>query len=909
MGRRQLFRSIAIACLALLAALLLRLDWSQVALSWNRPTFNILTNRPTSAGYMPANEFEEEKKLVAANYEDALDEAKKQFICFKASQKYSIPEFQKLKPREIQTKIVSQLANELSDCVRQNRRNIDFVDLKNFFRVIYTTKLLQDSDEAIVIVGAGSPAKIPERARFSEGIVNFLAANTDRSKPSITLSGNEISNGILKAIDESKQPEIPPIPIPKLGHIVVKAKGNIYFPKELSFNNNKTSVNASLSIAHNLDDGTGKFSTPPNIEEGSGGFPLFKLNFDANASDFDQQMMSGRRKELASAELIFSGLLLKGIPEYIDKREKESSLKADLKLDDIKIIDDKKNKIAFIKKVGLPGNKQLEELNNFQKKMNKELSSFRKLQEKAKKQPNNTNLNDQLTASKIELANILSDKAKILESIYKFEFQCAPTFQRIVDFNIWGKNVSTDNGNSSGNSPTSAGANIGVKGNVIIDIRNPTCAVSIVPPYSSTSTTYADISITSSGRFGAGVQASAQAAKDFNINFKDNYGEYTPEKLMRLSPDDREFINTSSRRIFKEVKSEVENRKELINKIENNIENQFLDKVLNPDLEKQIIDRLSSNLQGFCNRYTKELGVDGKQLCWAAKYSTAPEAIAARLSEFETQFSELHGDFIVEPACKLGNSLPKCLTVKTQIPDPLAIPPFSRMIEVEREDKICAELTERKKEACALWNNEKNKWGNTIRTQYLLYKTPNKVREVVGQIVRKSIFLPSKLAPGFSTKLAKQVVDIALDAEREFHTINDSLPLQPADLLNLMLTVKTSADARLTSQARILETRPAFKLRSTLMFSGANKKPTLDIIGVFDANYQDKSKTNMEGKIGGLRPLNLDLTATIEAKQGDKVLHTMSHEVLKTSDFYDEKSVDLNNENNKTVIKESVPLI
>jgi hypothetical protein len=902
MGRRQLFRSIAIACLALLAALLLRLDWSQVALSWNRPTFNILTNRPTSAGYMPANEFREEKKLVAANYEDALDEAKKQFICFKASQKYSIPEFQNFKPKDIQTKIVSPLANELSDCVRQNRRNIDFVDLKNLFRVIYTTKLLQDSNKAIVIVGVGSPSQIPARAQFSEGIVDFLAANTNKNQSSVTLSGSEVNNGVIKV--GSKENEGLKIPVPRLGNIVIKNKGNIYFPKELRFSGNQTSLSASLSIAHDLDDGTGKFTAPPNIQEGTGGFPLFQLTFDANASDFDQQLMSGRRKELASAELIFSGLLLKGIPEYIDYRR--PVLKADLKLDDIKTIDYNKNKIAFIKKVGIPGNKQLEDLNNFQKKLNKELSSFQKLQEKAKNQPNNANLNAQLTASKNELANILSDKAKVLESIYKFEFQCAPTFERIVDFNIWGKNVSTNNGNSSGNQPTSANANVGVKGKVVIDIRNPTCTVSIVPPYSSISTTYADISITSSGRFGAGAEASAQASNDFNLKFKDKYKpEYTPKNLMRLSPDEREFIDTSSRRIFKEVKSEVKNRKDLIDKIEKNIEDQFLDKVLNPDLEKQIVNELSNNLKGFCNRYanelTKELGVDGKQLCWAAKYVTAPEAIAARLLEFEKQFSGLNPGLAVEQACKLGNSLPKC-TVRLK--DPIT------GITVEREVPGCALEREIKMKNCALWNNQKNDWENTIRAQYLLYKTPNKVREIVGKFVRKSIFLPSKLAPSFSTKLAQQAVDIALDAEREFHSINDSLPLQPSDLLNLLLTVKTSADARLTSVARILETRPAFNLRSTLMFPEPNKQPTLKVIGVFDANYQDKSKTNMEGKIGGLRPLNLDLTATIEAKQGDKVLHTMSNKVLKESEIFDEKSIDLNNQeyNNQTLIDESVPL-
>lgn len=883
----RFLRLATIACLAFLVALMVKLIYPQAALGRVAPFADVSVSTYSFAPealITSAKSASGETLIAAATEQDALAKVQEQYVCITASPPFSAKKFASFNQSYIESQIVTKLAQDqkLKQCINQNRRKIEFYDLDKLYRVIYMTRRLQDTDKVIVIVGVGSTGQIPQRAQFSEDIVDFLAARTNVNQPSASLTDNRIDNGVFKALDENQQPQPVPFKVPKLGKILVKSRGNIFFPKELRFSGNQASVNAALSIAHDLDDGSRRFSTPPDIAQGTGGFPLFQLNFDANASDFDQQFLSGRKRELASAELTFSGLLLKGIPEYIKHDNRKSKLEADLKLSDIKIYGDENNKIAFIKKIGLPENKQLESLKNIQKDLNKKLNSFREVQERAKNRPDDTKLQAWLAASKIELANTLSDRAKILESIYKFEFQCAPTFERIVNFNIWGKNASTNNGNSSGNQPTSAGVGVGVRGRVLINIDNPTCAVSIVPPYSSTATTYADISITSSGRFGAEAQASARTSKDFNIVFKDKYGEYTPDQLMRLAPNERKFIDTASRRILKEMKEDANN----IVDIQKKIENSFLNTVLrSPELKQEIIDKVSSNLQGFCNRYTKELWADAKQVCWATKIPTPEKA--------------------VEEAEKLSENLAKELSLRSK---PLRPKKYIERAACDNITRLNPFGDDPVKATCD-YLNKVSDWEGEIKKKYNSYK--GRKKEIAEELVRKSIFVPSRLAPNFndfSAKLAKKLLDLGLQAEGEFHDVNDQLPLQPADLLKLTLTVKSSADARLTSEARILETRPAFKLNSTLTFPGDNKQPTLKVIGVLDANYWDKSKPNMAGRIGGLRPLNLDLTATIEAKRGNKTIRTLSNKVLEKSEFVDEKSIDLNAQNGQRLINESVPL-
>lgn len=887
----RFLRLATIACLAFLVALMVKLIYPQAALGRVAPFADVSVSTYSFAPQAlitSAKSASGETLIAAATEQDALAKVQEQYVCIAASPPFSDKKFASFNQSYIESQIVTKLAQDqkLKQCINQNRRKIEFYDLDKLYRVIYMTRRLQDTDKVIVIVGVGSTGQIPQRAQFSEDIVDFLAARTNVSQPSASLTGNRIDNGVFKALDENQQPQPLSFKVPKLGKILVKSRGNIFFPKELRFSGNQASVNAALSIAHDLDDGSRRFSTPPDIAQGTGGFPLFQLNFDANASDFDQQFLSGRKRELASAELTFSGLLLKGIPEYIKHDNRKSKLEADLKLSDIKIYGDENNKIAFIKKIGLPENKQLETLKNIQKDLNKKLNSFREVQERAKNRPDDTKLQARLAASKIELANTLSDRVKILESIYKFEFQCAPTFERIVNFNIWGKNVSTNNGNSSGNQPTSAGAGVGVRGKVLINIDNPTCAVSIVPPYSSTATTYADISISSEGRFGAEAQASAQSSKDFNIVFKDKYGEYTPDQLMRLAPNERKFIDTASRRILKEMKEDANN----IVDIQKKIENDFLNTVLrSPELKQEIIDKVSSNLQGFCNRYTKELWADAKQVCWAAKIPTPERAI--------------------EEAEKLSENLAGELSLRLKPPRPENY--------IERIGRAACDSgftpsnpfgNDPVKATCG-YLREVSNWKGEIIEKYKSYK--GRKKEIAGELVRRIILVPSRLAPNFnefSAKLAKKLLDLGLQAEGEFHDVNDQLPLQPADLLKLTLTVKSSADARLTSEARILATRPAFKLNSTLTFPGDNKQPTLKVVGVLDANYWDKSKPNMAGRIGGLRPLNLDLKATIEAKRGNKTIGAYSNKVLEKSKFVDEKSIDLNAQNGQRLINESVPL-
>jgi ribosomal protein L29 len=847
MGRRQLFRAIAIACLALLVALLLRLDWSQVALSWNRPTFNILTNRPTSAGYMPANEFREEQKLVAANYEDAVDEAKKQFICFKASKKYSIPEFKKLKPEIIQTTIVSHLANELSDCVRQNRRNIDFVDPKNLFRVIYTTKLLQDSNETIIIVGAGSPAQIPERARFSEGIVDFLTANTNGTQSSITLSNNDVNNKEFTLIGCSGK-DYCDWSIGSLGKLLIQSKGKINVPNKLSLTGNgKSSVNTFLRISHK-----------PELEGSNREreFPFFDLRLYAQASELNKNLLSNARKELARTELTFSGLLLKGIPIYLKYRE--DKMKEDKFIDKVDTDTPPSNRATLLKKIELSNSEKLEEL----RKIENKLAQSRTQQDKN------------------ELKNLVADKVKLLESIYKVDFPCAPAFTRTINFPIFEKSTSSSTGSSSSSSGSvNTSAGVGVRGNVVIDINNPKCIVTIVPPYNVKSTTYADISVTSSGLFGA--RARAEATKEGFINFKDKYGTYTfkQEDLSKLSDEEKDYIGTVIEKSLKE--NEV-----LISKVAENIEGKFVIPLLTSDkFRNALVRKLSGRdkVLELCKKHLSSLGENASGVCWANEMSPEQAVEQARtvtrnfLSKLPAPTRERLYEEIITQVCKNSLSPRVCRKLSGTI------------TKVDRE--VNRELPRKILE-----------WENKIKERHDHYK--NLTASAVEHYVRNSILSPANAVTIVNSQdLARKLLKQVWKVEKGVHKANEvveliSNPLQ-LDILKEPISIKASASADFQSKAHIIETRPAFQLDSTLVFPG--NKPALRVKSIFNANYKDQLNPDKRGRSGGLEILDLILRAKLVADVAGEEVFTIPDAkdqqlTLIDTPVFDPKSIDLNKE-------------
>lgn len=366
MKHHRWFQYTAIACLAFLVVFLLKLFSPQVALGHSRVTPNI-SNSPSPDLPISLVDYKPGKTLIAASYQDALKEAEKQFICFKSSKEYPISQFRGFSQSDIETRIVRRLASQLSECVEQNRRSIDFVDLNNLFRVIYTTRLLQDSKTAVVIVGVGSSAQIPERARFSEGMVDYFAANTDKTNPAVTVSNNDINSRSFILFKE-------PFNLGRLGKLVIESKGNINLPsnKLRLSSSNETSINTSLDINHELE-----------LDGRSESFNFFKLNFQGKASDFDKNLLSGKKKELASAELTFAGLLMKGIPLYFEDRKEK--LTKDLVIE-IKT-DSTKNQTTLSKKIGVPEYQKLEEIRSIEKQLNDKLYEFRTRQEQIKKEP------------------------------------------------------------------------------------------------------------------------------------------------------------------------------------------------------------------------------------------------------------------------------------------------------------------------------------------------------------------------------------------------------------------------------------------------------------------------------------------------------------------------------------------
>jgi len=107
----------------------------------------------------------------------------------------------------------------------------------------------------------------------------------------------------------------------RIGGIFLDLKGGLEFPKNFSLGNNEATAQATLSIKHQGFDGAEKL--PPH----------FQADFVGQASDRELFSTLLSRK-IASAELIFEGLMLKGVPEYLKqttaiKKLEENGLKFD----------------------------------------------------------------------------------------------------------------------------------------------------------------------------------------------------------------------------------------------------------------------------------------------------------------------------------------------------------------------------------------------------------------------------------------------------------------------------------------------------------------------------------------------------------------------------------------------------
>jgi len=502
----------------------------------------------------------------------------------------------------------------------------------------------------------------------AEQLVDFLVKNAPPNDFSVSLSPPKLPF-------QAKNYEL--FDLGKFGKLVMQAKRDIDLPEQLRLSGNKTSMTATTSLQHQIEGET----LPPH----------FEISLKGEASDTD--FLSSEQGNLASAELTFEGLLLKGIPEFLSKTKVMEELTQPepeglgLKLE----TDSNKDSWAKISKtIKFPQGEKLERLKTLKgtldaqqgqtQKVRAQRSGLKSALEQARQNGGTAadiqQLEETLLASETQIALLqdsleknLAEKLELLSTSLGQEFRCAPEFFREVKFPIWEKRASQST--SSPGQSASAEAAVGVSGDVVIDISKPTCRVAIVPPFRGEASTFFDVSVTSSGYFGA--RADAQTSKEIAVVFKHQKdGTEYPLAYPKLSDDEKKTLN---KLVLKTV-DDVKNSESVISEFQKKIDSEFV-QPLATSIETALIGTSTepASAAQICSLFNQlGLRTSGSQedlVCWALQ-SVAP----IRPAEIEPPPvlelpPELRLPLPPEGVCVPEAPLPPCRVEKrkVQLPD------------------------------------------------------------------------------------------------------------------------------------------------------------------------------------------------------------------------------------------------
>lgn len=411
-----------------------------------------------------------------------------------------------------------------------------------------------------------------DSTQSSAEIVDFLVKNAALDDFSVPLSAPELPF-------QPKPANYELFNLDKFGKLVMQAKSDIVLPKELRLSGNKASMTATASLQHEI--------------EGEKLPPHFQISLQGQASDTG--FLSNEQENLASAELTFEGLLLKGVPEFLSKTTvmKELTQPAP-EGSGLKLETDRNNDswAKISKTIQFTQGVELEEFRVLEKKLLDEQNEIQLVRariaelegalEQARQSKESAadiqNLEETLGAVKSQMTPLqdtlkedFEKKLQLLSSAFlSQEFRCAPEFFREVKFPIWERRASQST--SSPGQSASAEAAVGVSGDVVIDISNPTCKVAIVPPFKGETSTFVDVSVTSSGYFGA--RADAQTSKEIAVvlkSKKDGTEEY-PLGNPTLTREEKETLN---RLVLKSV-DDVKNSEAVIRALQARIDAEFV---------------------------------------------------------------------------------------------------------------------------------------------------------------------------------------------------------------------------------------------------------------------------------------------------------------------------------------------
>jgi hypothetical protein len=741
---------------------------------------------------------------------------------------------------------------------------------------------------------------------YSKETAEFLVRNGDETNLSVPLEKTKFEKQFQRSLVSWKRVTN------RIGGIYLDLKGSLEFPKNFSLGNNEAKAQATLSVRHYGFEGAEKL--PPH----------FQAEFIAKASD--KELLSRLSRKIASAELNFRGLMLKGVPEYLEQNTAFRKLRENGMV--LTRTPNNDNEAKLSKTIEVPKLSQLEIVGNsvvlkaFEASLDankkdvlryrKEISELETTLEQAH-QENNAELvrqqkeriqtvKDKLQEVQNSIESNLANRQRILANLpLTASFTCAPEFIREFKFPIFERKVSTSTQGASGS------AGVGVSGDVVIDISAPTCTVAFSPPFpfKVNSSVYSDVSVTSNGYFGAQAEGSAEQ-QQFGIKFTGKYGNYT---VPTVTLDDKE--KEAIAEIILKIADDVKNDEKVLNELANNVKNELVSPVVSA-IESTLIgsDSAPFNISEICSLFTRmgatTSGSEENLVCWAASASKPIEPIKPKLPELVLP-REPKIPNRPQGVCKLASSLPcipsrtrtvpryPCGTLRnprwcTTVTDPEI--PLGCSAARAANDRVCADIRKWDDNRTRLlqnWETEKtnvrNAWNRRVReindsfnaefskwqtdiNSWNRYRDPASVRNIAKKFVRSRIILSSDVID--SKAIAKQLLDLAFQVEEGGSKVNQWIDLTNKYLQTLAPGISVSASGRIAfdSRAHLLVTRPQITADAKLVFN--NGKPSFDDKETKVVGYVNGLDTK-EGRIGGLDQIGIKFFAKQVACLGGKV--------------------------------------
>jgi hypothetical protein len=711
--------------------------------------------------------------------------------------------------------------------------------------------------------------------------INFLIENTDNSFDVNLIIDRavDIDNNTDRIYSSNSNDQ--PFDLGDLGKLVLHSESEVDLPKWIGLIGNRGAGEVSFSLRHEIEG----IEIPPHIQ--------FNLRGEVSDTDFLSQ-----QGKLASIELTFEGILLKGIPEYLSK----TKLIQELKQNGFELKIDSDNKATLSKVISILPEQQnlLNQLKDVEAKLN---DNLQKIENVNSKDPSGSPPESRIKKYRAELKNYALERSRLISQIFKdIQFPCAPEFKRDIKFPIFERSASTSGSN------VSASAAIGVSGDVVIEIKNPTCGFSMSSPFQFETWTSADIDITSHGFFGA--RSEGQASGDLGITFSDKYGSY-PVSL-EISPAEKQAFNGLVLKMLEKAQKDERILKSLQEQIDSKVVQ------ISSSIQNELIGDGSNGSQ-ICSLFEKlGLRTPNSQedlICWAFN-TTSPPLVLLPAPPLPPR---------PDGQCKAQLPLPPCKVTKQRIcgvckscnfgvcvPIPctscseqeIEIPPGCNAAKSSTEainktyKAICKRIQDWESAVNQIredWedkNSQINAEWTALSNQWNKYRDPTLVLAVAIKAINERI-----LRPVDTRVVAQKLLDAAWQMSDWVDMTNDFVRNNVPE--SLSLNVRGLARVALTSQAHLLHARPKFKISSTLDIA-QDGEPSLNLVF---SGFQN-AREDGSGGVGGLDVLGFTLSAEQVISFGGREIQKVEVQAEDSTPTFDKGKINLSNQE-QTIYQES----